>query len=101
MGHFLPFLATLVSRLLTDFARGCFGHIRKPAWLAKKRDPLWETAYRLLMVENYGRHETIAQLQMATPERAGWMIDRGYREDHPEPMPGETAGGGTSNLDAG
>lgn len=75
LGQFLPFLMTLASRLLTDFTRERFGHLRKPAWLVEKRDPLWETAYRLLVVEKYARHEAIAQLQLTAPERAGWMIE--------------------------
>jgi hypothetical protein len=33
-------MTTLASRLLTDFARTKFGHIRKPVWLAEKGDPL-------------------------------------------------------------
>jgi hypothetical protein len=40
LGHFLPFMTTLASRLLTDFARTKFSHIRKPVWLAEKGDPL-------------------------------------------------------------
>lgn len=30
-GQFLPFLSTLAARLLMDFSRAKFGHIRKPA----------------------------------------------------------------------
>jgi hypothetical protein len=75
LGHFLPFLTTLASRVLTDFTRERFGHIRKPAWLAERRDPLWETAYRLLIVEKYGRHEAIEQLQLMAPERESWVIE--------------------------
>jgi hypothetical protein len=56
LGHFLPFITTLASRLLTDFARTKFGYIRKPAWLAEKRDPLWDTAYRLLMLDQAAQH---------------------------------------------
>lgn len=47
LGQFLPFLSTLAARLLMDFARTRFGHIRRPAWLTEKQDPLWDTAYRL------------------------------------------------------
>jgi len=75
MGHFLPYLTTLASRLLTDFTRERFGHIRKPAWVTEKGDPLWEAAYRLLMVESYSRHEASAQLQTMAPERAPWVIE--------------------------
>jgi hypothetical protein len=31
LGQFLPFLSTLAARLLMDFARTRFGHIRRPA----------------------------------------------------------------------
>jgi hypothetical protein len=74
-GHFLPFITTLASRLLTDFTRTKFGHLRKPVWLAEKGDPLWDTAYRLLMVENYARHEVIERLSLSEPQRERWFIE--------------------------
>jgi hypothetical protein len=74
-GQFLPFLSTLAARLLMDFARTRFGHIRRPAWLAEKQDPLWETAYRLLVVERWSRQEVIEQLLLSRPERERWFID--------------------------
>jgi hypothetical protein len=75
LGQFLPFLSTLAARLLMDFARTRFGHIRRPAWLTEKQDPLWDTAYRLLMVERWSRHEAIEQLLLSRPERERWFID--------------------------
>jgi hypothetical protein len=75
LGHFLPFLGTLASRLLTDFTRTRFGHLRKPVWLAEKDDPLWDTAYRLLVVEKWARHEAIEQLLLSAPERERWFIE--------------------------
>ena len=36
LGHFLPFITLLASRLLTDFTRTRFGHLRKPLWLKRK-----------------------------------------------------------------
>lgn len=74
-GQFLPFLSTLAARLLIDFARTRFGQIRKPAWLVEKQDPLWDTAYRLLVVERWSRHEVIEQLLLSHPERERWFID--------------------------
>ncbi|MGH8533383.1 MAG: hypothetical protein ACREV1_11840, partial [Gammaproteobacteria bacterium] len=72
---FLPFLSTLAARMLMDFSRARFGHIRRPAWLVEKQDPLWDTAYRLLMVERWSRHETIEQLLLGHPKRERWFID--------------------------
>src|ERR671919_851082 len=79
LGYFLPFITTLASRLLTDFARTKFGYIRKPAWLAEKRDPFWDTAYRLLVVENYTRHEVIERLLLSEPPRERWFIEEVVR----------------------
>ncbi|MGH8608721.1 MAG: hypothetical protein ACREX9_15290, partial [Gammaproteobacteria bacterium] len=75
LGQFLPFLSTLAARLLMDFARTRFAHIRKPAWLVEKQDPLWDTAYRLLVVEQWSRHEAIEQLLLSSPKRERWFID--------------------------
>jgi hypothetical protein len=75
VGSFLPFMATLASRLLTDFTRTKFGHLRKPAWLTEKSDPLWDLAYRLLIVENYTRHEVIERLLLGEPQRERWFIE--------------------------
>ncbi|MGH8612899.1 MAG: hypothetical protein ACREYF_12980 [Gammaproteobacteria bacterium] len=75
LGQFLPFLSTLAARLLMDFARTRFGLIRKPAWLGEKQEPLWDTAYRLLMVERWSRQEVIEQLLLSHPERERWFID--------------------------
>jgi hypothetical protein len=74
-GHFLPFMTTLASRLLTDFTRTKFGHLRKPAWLTEKSDPLWDLAYRLLIVENYARHEVIERLSLGEPQRERRFIE--------------------------
>ncbi len=75
VGSFLPFMTTLASRLLTDFTRTRFGHLRKPAWLTEKSDPLWDLAYRLLIVENYTRHEVIERLSLGEPQRERWFIE--------------------------
>ncbi len=74
MGHFASFLSTLASRLLTDFSREKFGYIRKPAWLAKQTDPIWDLAYRLLKVDGYRRHEAMEILCLHHPERDRWFI---------------------------
>ena len=75
VGSFLPFMTTLASRLLTDFTRTKFGHLRKPVWLAEKSDPLWDLAYRLLIVESYTRHEVIERLSLGEPQRERWFIE--------------------------
>jgi DNA-directed RNA polymerase specialized sigma24 family protein len=74
LGQFLPFLSMLAARLLMDFSRARFGYIRRPAWLAEKQDPLWDTAYRLLVVERWSRHEAIEQLLLGSTERERWFI---------------------------
>jgi hypothetical protein len=74
-GQFLPFMTMLASRLLTDFTRTRFGHLRKPIWLAEKGDPLWDLAYRLLIVESYTRHEVIERLSLGEPQRERWFIE--------------------------
>ena len=65
----------LASRLLTDFTRTKFGYIRKPVWLAEKDHPLWDIAYRLLMVEKCSRHEVIERLLLSEPQRERWSIE--------------------------
>lgn len=92
LGQFLPFLTALAARLLMDFTRTRFGHIRKPGWLVEKQDPLWDTAYRLLIVERWARQEAIEQLRLSHPERERWFIDevvstiRSRCSDAPQPV---------------
>lgn len=74
MGRFSSFLTTLASRLLIDFSREKFGYIRKPAWLAKQTDPLWDLAYRLLLVDGYQRHQAVEILSLRYPERSRWFL---------------------------
>jgi hypothetical protein len=76
LGDFLPFIVTLASRLLTDFTRERFGHIRKPSWLANRKDPLWHSAYRLLVVEKYEREAAVEILRISEPNREAWFIER-------------------------
>lgn len=75
LGKFATFLATLTSRLLTDFSRAKFGHQRKPTWMSELKDPLWDRAYRLLMVEKYERREAIELLLVCEPSREQWFIE--------------------------
>lgn len=75
LGQFLSFLTTLTARLLTDFTRERFGHLRPPVWLAKMPDPLWDAAYRLLAVEHYPAHEAVEWLLGRYPERERWFIE--------------------------
>ena len=64
--RFKTFLAVVVRRLLTDFYREKFGHIRKPRWLQDKGDPLWDSAFELLILKRYERQEAIETLVMKT-----------------------------------
>lgn len=74
--EFRTFLMTLVARLVTDFGRERFGHVRPPRWLAAKTDPIWLKAYRLLLVEEYGRGEALEILALAEPEREPAFIEQ-------------------------
>lgn len=74
-GRFQTFLSTLVSRLLTDFTRKKFGHIRIPKWLSSMSDPIWQKAWRLLMVEGFQRHEAVNLLQTNQPTRERWFLE--------------------------
>jgi len=75
LAAFRPFLITLASRLMTDFSREKFGYSRKPTWMVHKHDPLWDAAYRLLVVERYERREAVELLQVNFPERERWFIE--------------------------
>ena len=74
---FLSFVSVICSRLLADFTRRRFGHIRMPKRIAElaKSDPLWETAYDLLIKNAWSRAEARAQLQTVAPERKPSSID--------------------------
>jgi len=74
-GRFLTYLLTLAARLLTDFSRARFGHIRMPEWLSEKQDPIWGAAYRLSMVEGYERREVVDILQTHQPARERQFIE--------------------------
>lgn len=74
-GRFLTYLLTLAARLLTDFSRAKFGHIRMPEWLSEKQDPIWSVAYRLLMVEGYERREVVDILRTRQPARERRFIE--------------------------
>lgn len=75
LGEFLPFITTLASRLLTDFAREKFGYLRKPTWLANKSDAMWDTAYRLVILQDYDRHEAIELMATQYPARERWFVE--------------------------
>jgi DNA-directed RNA polymerase specialized sigma24 family protein len=68
-GRFLTYLTTMTTRLLTDFSRKQFGHIRKPKWLAAKQDETWDMAYRLLITEKFTQHEVVEILTLRQPYR--------------------------------
>jgi DNA-directed RNA polymerase specialized sigma24 family protein len=76
-GHsdFLAFITTVTVRLLTDFRREKFSYIRKPVWLQVKNDPVWDLAYRLLVMENYSRQETLEMLRTSEPSRERWFFE--------------------------
>ncbi|MFN3919735.1 MAG: hypothetical protein ACK4JF_05540 [Methylohalobius sp.] len=67
-GKFTTFLAVLTSRLMTDYVRKVYGHQRMPKWLAEKTDPIWQEAYRALIVERFERQEAIELLKTRHPE---------------------------------
>ena len=75
VGEFLPFITTLALRLLTDFGREKFGYVRKPTWLANKSDALWDTAYRLIIIQDYERQEAIEFMATQHPARERWFIE--------------------------
>lgn len=79
LGQFSSFLTMLTARLLTDFTRVRFGHLRPPVWLAKKQDPLWDATYRLLAVQHYPAHEAVEWLLGRYPERERWFIEEVVR----------------------
>ena len=43
--------------------------------LLKGPTPLWDLAYRLLIVENYARHEVIERLSLGEPQREHGFIE--------------------------
>ena len=78
-GDFLPFLATLTSRLLTDFFRAKCGYIRKPKWLEEKADPIWHLAYQLAIAEHGARQDVIETLLNHPPPRGRWFLEEVVR----------------------
>ena len=75
-GQFIAYLTVIISRLLTDFSRKQFGHVRKPLWLAEKKDTFWDQAYHLLKVQNYNRQESIEMLSCSQPQRTRGYIEK-------------------------
>lgn len=75
-GKFSTYITTLSSRLLTDFQRKKQGHIRLPQWLKDKTDPIWPSAYRLVIVETFNRQEAISKLAVMYPNKETWFIEQ-------------------------
>lgn len=75
-GKFIAYLTVISNRLLTDFSRKQFGHVRKPLWLAKKQDVFWDQAYHLLKVQKYNRQESIEILSCSQPQRTRGYIEK-------------------------
>lgn len=73
-GRFATFVTVLATRLLSDFSRRKFGYIRKPRWLARESDPVWQAAYQLLVEERHPRQAALEILGLRYPERADWFI---------------------------
>lgn len=71
---FRTFITTVARRLLADFNRSKFGHVREPEWLKRKNDPIWHDAHRILIVEKWSRTEGVAQLELSYPEREQWFV---------------------------
>lgn len=74
-GRFVTFLTTIAARLLTDFSRMKYGHIRMPEWLAAMSDPMWHAAYRLVVVERLDRVEAVEHLLTAQPCRERAFVE--------------------------
>lgn len=73
-GRFSTYITTLSSRLLTDFQRKKEGHIRPPAWIREKADPIWLNGYRLLVTEGLERQEVINKLAVLYPGKDPWFF---------------------------
>ncbi len=67
-GKFATFLAVLTTRLMTDYVRKTYGHQRMPRWLAEQTNPVWQEAYRVVILERYGHQEAIELLKTRYPE---------------------------------
>ncbi|MEN8128884.1 MAG: hypothetical protein ABFS45_01540 [Pseudomonadota bacterium] len=67
-GEFLPFLMTVVSRLLTDFIRSEEGHRRPPRWVEDK-GVLWIEAWRLIVKRHFDHNDAIETLNVTFPDR--------------------------------
>jgi hypothetical protein len=78
-GDFLPFMATITARLLTDFFRSKRGYIRKPRWLEEKNDMLWHLAYQLAVVEQWPAREAVEQLVNYPPPRGRGIVEEVVR----------------------
>jgi len=74
-GRFSTYLLTLAARLLTDYSRTRFGHVRMPAWLAKQSDPVWQQAYRLVVVKGYSRRDAVNWLATHTIGREAGFVE--------------------------
>lgn len=66
-GKFATFLAVLAARLMTDYVRQIYGHQRPPKWLTEQADPIWQEAYRVLILERFERQEAIELLKTHYP----------------------------------
>ncbi len=71
---FIAFISTVTSNLLTDFWHKKFGKKRPNTWLTRQTDPIYQTAYRLLVKGKYSKRETIEILLTTEPKRERWLI---------------------------
>ena len=74
----LTFLVVMARRLITDFERQKYGHVREPKWLHEKSDPVWHAAYRLLVVQQYAAHEA-TEILMNDASRERGFVDEVVR----------------------
>jgi len=71
---FIAFISTVTSNLLSDFWHKKFGKKRPNTWLTRQTDPIYQTAYRLLIKDKYSKRETIEILLTTDPKRERWFI---------------------------
>jgi hypothetical protein len=71
---FSAFITTVTLRLLSDFWNDQFGKLRPNTWLKTQTEPLYKTAYALLVKSRYSRQETVGILSTIEPKREPWFL---------------------------
>ncbi len=105
LGSFQAFLVQLVRRLLVDFQRAKFGHMRAPALVRKRaqQHPLWSEAYELLARKGLRSHEAVECLLTRYPDKRRRVLLAIVREvvrAMPERRPASQAEVQFENIDS-